>query len=157
MLTKLEKARQSWGGKHALVDQWLDWRKKLLVGYCQMAGLPPFESKKGELPSREELNDFCGMLVDYVSAGHFEVYERLLEECELKGKSQWAQSIYAGIGDSTDLALAFNDRYTEQLEDETLLKLDKDLSLLGEALSQRFEAEDKLIAVISESQQPMSA
>jgi len=157
MLTRLEKARQNWGGKHALVDQWLDERKNLLVGYCQMAGLPPFESKKAELPSQDALKGFCGLLVDYVSAGHFEVYDKLLEECELQGKAQWAQAIYSKIGESTDLALAFNDRYTQQLADETMLKLDKDLSLLGEALSQRFEQEDKLIAVISESQQSLSA
>lgn len=157
MLTRLEKARQTWGGKHALVDQWLDERKNVLVGYCHMAGLPPYESKKGELPSPDELKDFCGLLMDYVSSGHFEVYDKLLEECNLQGKAQWTQAIHAKIGESTDLALAFNDRYTEQLHDEALLKLDKDLSLLGEALSQRFEAEDQMIAAISTSQQSLSA
>lgn len=157
MLTRLEKARQAWGGKHALVDQWLDERKNLLVSYCHMAGLPPFETKRSELPSRDELKDFCGLLVDYVSTGHFEVYDKLLEECELQGKSQWAQAIHSRIGESTDLALAFNDRYTDHLDDNTLLRLDKDLSLLGEAMSQRFEAEDKMIAAISEHQQSLSA
>ena len=40
MLTRLEKARDTWGGAHTAIDAWLSERQHLLVQYCKLAGLP---------------------------------------------------------------------------------------------------------------------
>lgn len=49
------------------------------------------------------------------------------------------------IQPSTESVLDFNDKY---LETDDLDTLAKDLSIIGEALEQRFESEDKMIEVL---------
>lgn len=56
--------------------------------------------------------DFCALLVDYVSAWHFEVCEQLVSEAKAFGDEKalkLAEEINPRINDSTQVALAFND------------------------------------------------
>lgn len=94
---------------------------------------------------------FCELLVDYVSAGHFEVYDKIVANCELTGelKQQLAKTLYPRIGETTQAALEFNDRYADGASDDELMEFDKDLAALGHALEARFELEDQLIATLS--------
>ncbi|QFU21037.1 sigma D regulator [Shewanella eurypsychrophilus] len=150
MLRQLEKAEQKWGGSNTLIDHWLNNRRKLLVNYCQIAGIPPYESTEKSLPAVKTVKEFCDLLVDYVSEGHFEVYDRVVTACEKNGLSSQnlAQNLVPRISETTDSALDFNDKYTESKDDKVLFQLDKDLSSLGHAMETRFELEDRLLEVL---------
>lgn len=150
MLRKLEKAEQKWGGSNKLIDQWLENRRKLLVHYCQIAGLPPYGSPNKSLPSFEHVQSFCGLLVDYVSEGHFEVYDRVANACEKfsEASRSLVHQILPQITPTTNVALDFNDKYSETQDDQVLYQLDKDLSELAHAMETRFELEDELLEIL---------
>ncbi|QDF76686.1 Rsd/AlgQ family anti-sigma factor [Shewanella marisflavi] len=150
MLKQLERAEQKWGGANKLIDQWLNHRRKLLINYCQIAGLPPYEAMDKSLPAFNSVKEFCDLLVDYVSEGHFEVYDRVMTACEKNGESSHslAQTIVPKISETTDLALDFNDKYTSASDDKILYQLDKDLSSLGDAMETRFQLEDQLLEAL---------
>lgn len=59
MLKQLERAEQKWGGANTLIDQWLNHRRKLLINYCQIAGLPPYEAIDKSLPAFKSVKEFC--------------------------------------------------------------------------------------------------
>ena len=85
--------------------------------------------------------------MDYLSAGHFEIYDDIAKACKEKGpeSQNLANALYPRISETTDVALDFNDKYAEVDKDDLLDEFDKDLSTLGEALELRFELEDELI------------
>ncbi|MFC3033341.1 sigma D regulator [Pseudoalteromonas fenneropenaei] len=149
MLSRLEQAQQQWGGSHSVIDNWLAERQELLVQYYQLAGCAPYDKKDHALPDHAQIQAFCQIMLDYLSAGHFEIYDDLVQECEKKGPAslQLAQSLYPRIADTTDIALDFNDKYAEGEDKHESMydEFDKDLSTLGEALELRFELEDELI------------
>jgi len=150
MLTQLEKAEQRWGGANKLIDQWLTHRRKLLIQYFTLAGLAPYTRAEKSLPSIKDVKEFCAQLVDYVSEGHFEVYDRVVSECATYGQDSkaTAQNLLPKISESTDTALDFNDKYTESEDDKVLYQLDKDLAQLAQAMESRFEYEDELIEIL---------
>ncbi|MBR9727542.1 sigma D regulator [Shewanella intestini] len=150
MLTKLEKAEQRWGGSNSLIDQWLNNRRKLLIQYFTLAGLAPYTRAEKSLPSTDEIKQFCAQLVDYVSEGHFEVYDNLVSACEKNSATSknTAQLLLPQISKSTDLALDFNDKYSEMADEKILYQLDGDLSALAQTMESRFELEDKLLEIL---------
>lgn len=150
MLKQLEKAEQRWGGVNNLIDHWLKNRRNLLINYCKIAGIPPYDATKKSLPGVILVKEFCDQLMDYVSEGHFEVYDQVVTACEKNGESSkaLAQHLVPRISETTDSALHFNDKYTESVDDKVLFQLDKDLSSLGHAMETRFELEDKLLEVL---------
>ncbi len=85
--------------------------------------------------------------MDYISLGHFEVYESLVAECAEKGESSLdlAHGLYPKIAKTTDIAITFNDKYCNLENVDQYEVLSADLSNIGEALAIRFELEDKLI------------
>lgn len=144
MLKKAEATQSRFAGRFEAVDRWLESRKGLLVSYLQLT------SGQVALPSRSAIAEFCNALVDYVSAGHFEIYQELLQQAERTSPEAEAavKSRYPQLTASTDLALAFNDRYADA-EDELMIQhLDADLAALGVALAGRFELEDELLALL---------
>jgi len=147
MLTRVEKAQQKWGGSHTVIDKWLNERQELIILYCKMAGFSPYDKKDHALPKPEQIQAFCQILMDYLSAGHFEVYDDIAKACENKGpqSQQLASDIYPRISSTTDIALDFNDKYAEVDKEDLLEQFDNDLSVLGETLEMRFELEDELI------------
>lgn len=150
MLTKLEKAEKRWGGANTLIDQWLNHRRQLLIQYFTLVGLAPYTRDEKSLPSLAEVKSFCDMLVDYVSEGHFEVYDKLVSECVVHGEQSkaTAQRLLPKISESTDTALDFNDKYTESEDEDVLYQLDNDSAKLAQAMESRFELEDELLEVI---------
>lgn len=150
MLTKLEQAKQEWGGTLAIIDKWLEARQKCIVLYCQLAGLPPYQTEEHSLPEQAKITKFCQLLLDYASKGHFEVYEQIIAQCKLDGEENLkiAQELYSRITKTTDTALNFNDKYAENASDKTLLDFDKDLSELGQIMESRFNREDQLLEVV---------
>jgi len=89
------------------------------------------------------VGDFCAILMDYLSVGHFEVYEMLVSD-DPKGL-KLKQQVFPKISDTTDLALDFNDKFTGSFNTESAQSFDTDITRLGEALVDRFELEDQLI------------
>ncbi|WP_354623642.1 sigma D regulator [Psychromonas sp. MME2] len=150
MLTKLEQAKEEWGGTLAVIDKWLEERQSLVVLYCELAGLPPYQQETRSLPTQEKITQFCQMLLDYASKGHFEIYEQIILQCKLDGEENLkiAQELYSRITTTTDTALNFNDKYAEAKGDKNLLDFDQDLSELGQVMESRFEREDQLLEVV---------
>jgi regulator of sigma D len=148
MLDNCQSARERWGGVSEIIDRWLKERQDMLVLFCKI-------SAQKSVPFSEEteitLRHFCQILVDYVSAGHFEVYEQLVNEGheydDQEGLSV-AKVQYKAIDTTTEFILDFNDKYQETDDLGALLQ---DLSKLGESLATRFEAEDKMIEVLHNS------
>ncbi|MEO3680007.1 sigma D regulator [Rheinheimera fenheensis] len=152
MYTRVQTAQKKWGGSLTAIDNWLEERQQLIVSYCKLAALPPFDTKRTALPPQAAVQEFCQVLVDYLSAGHFEVYERIVSECAVNGTDsrKLADSLYPKIAVSTDLALNFNDQYAEHLSTRRSGAFDRELSALGQALEERFEYEDQLINTLYE-------
>ena len=94
--------------------------------------------------------------MDYLSSGHFEVYEQLLlEGSDFDDGSSRRRSdhCYLKSKSSTDIALDFNDDFNNLLDPtvQQIREFSERLSKLGEALEERFELEDKMIAVLHTS------
>ena len=86
--------------------------------------------------------------MDYTSAGHFEIYEQLIQEAREfdDGGIELAGRIYPRISETTEVVLDFNERIDGKRPAESEMDdLMAELSRLGEALETRFELEDFLI------------
>ncbi len=145
MLENCKSAKERWGGVSEIIDRWLEERQEMLVQYCALSGL---NEELSDVQRGEKLRSFCQILVDYVSAGHFEVYDQLIKEGREFDDAealQEASKLYDVVDTTTEKLLDFNDKY---LETDDLTALSLDLSQLGEALEIRFSAEDRLIAVL---------
>lgn len=78
MLNNCKNAKERWGGVSHIIDRWLEDRQQMLVQYCALSALQAGAAE--DLVRGEKLREFCQGLVDYVSAGHFEVYDQLIKE-----------------------------------------------------------------------------
>jgi regulator of sigma D len=151
MLENCRNARERWGGVSELIDRWLKDRQELLVQYCDL-------SQENSLSETELLQEkfvrLCEVLVDYVSTGHFEIYEQLIREAHESndGGLELAARVYPRIEETTEAALSFNDRLDgRELSPDDIKVLFKELSALGEMLETRFEMEDALIGHLYKS------
>ena len=150
MLDKVEQARQQWGGSNLLIDAWLNKRQELIVVYCQIAGIPPYDENSHQLPNEADITEFCNKLVDYVSTGHFEIYREVVSVCETHGETSvlHVDELIPKISASTEMALEFTEKYADN--EHQLDRLDTHLSTLIEGLEQRFELEDQLLSNLHE-------
>ncbi|MCO1332879.1 sigma D regulator [Microbulbifer sp. OS29] len=146
MLENCKSARERWGGVSEIIDRWLQSRQILLVSYYHLSEKKAFS--EGDTETENRVRHLCQLLVDYVSAGHFEVYQQLILEGQAfddKQGLQKARELYRNIDVTTDVAVDFNDKYQET---DDLASLNPDLSQLGEALESRFSSEDRMIALL---------
>ena len=127
----------------AMIHELLQERQQVWSLYCTVAGLQPFSPDK---PVDSLLQEFCQVLVDYISLGHFGIYQRITDGKERRSKViRKAEEIYPRIAKATDSAIKFNDKYEKLSGAAILSSLSLDLSLLGEELAARIELEDQLI------------
>lgn len=153
MLNRLESLTQRVGGSNELVDQWLEARKQLLVAYCTLVGIKPNKEKHTPL-NEKALENFCHNLVDYLSAGHFHIYDRIIKRVEGAGspKMALATQIYPKLWINTEQVMAFHDRYADtEIDQDLCLAFHHSLSEIGEVLAARFALEDRLILLAAES------
>lgn len=138
---------ERWSGVNDMIARWLEERQALIVEFCA-AGEASDNNSGKELHQR--LHKFCQLLVDYVCAGHFEVYYQLLREAEefKDGSANFAHGLLPELNENTSLAMEFTDQYAETDESTSLNDLSTKLSKLGETLELRFEIEDRLIDVM---------
>ncbi len=154
MLESCQNAQERWGGVHLLIDRWLQERQELVAAYTAISASPQAPSANAQTLQR-----FCEVLVDYVSAGHFEVYEQLTNEAKAFGDQRGldlAKQIYPRIEAITEVALSFNDR-CDNGDSRDSLSLGDEVACLGQLLHERFELEDCLIEVLHNAHQQQVA
>ena len=123
--------------------------------YCALLDSEGFDE---EDPAQcTQIRELCQLMMDYVSAGHFEVYEQLMKEGrefnDTDGLAK-AEQLFSQVEPTTDAVLDFNDKYQET---DDLGSLIQDLSRIGETLATRFEAEDHMIEVLHMSHKDLVA
>jgi regulator of sigma D len=131
--------------KNTAVSNWLAERSQVIVMYCKLSGY----RNQTKLPENEQINGFCDVLIDYVSAGHFEVYQQIASDCEINGPTsiQLLNELYPDISKTTDVVVDFNEKYSKMNDEQeqSMIRFDSDLSILGEAIAKRVDLEDNLI------------
>lgn len=141
MPNKEKNTTERRGRTSSLINNMLEERKQLFSLLLQLSDLSADSASASDM---ELLNEFCQVLVDYIAAGHFGLYERIAEGTERrKNVADLAIKVYPQIEKTTQLAVAFNEKY--QPEDVDLSHIHNDLSKLGEELTNRIELEDQLI------------
>jgi len=135
--------RTAYAGVEELLARWLQERRAVLAKFTALVvGL---EGELDESLLSELQQELCALLVDYVSAGHFEVYHKLLNEADAFGDDPaLAARLFPAVGDTTEVILAYEEKYGADPQRRDRLK--RDLSALGEVLESRFVLEDRLIA-----------
>lgn len=147
MLERCTTAQERWGGVDQLIDRWLADRMELVNHYTALRDRSATDDSV-----RQQLNTFCSALLDYVSAGHFSVYEQLVRGAEEAGDQRALElmsKVMPRIETITQFAVIFNDYYgattkralKEEVMQSRLLKM-------GGLLDERFELEDCLIEVL---------
>ncbi|MBR9828441.1 MAG: sigma D regulator [Oceanospirillales bacterium] len=146
MLEKCRNAKDRWGGVSTIIDHWLEERQRLISVFVSIP------TQEVGSPLNSSVGEFCDLLMDYLSSGHFEVYEQLLREGSefADGSLEQAQEIFPHIQPSTDSALDFNDTYGTlgNMTLQQVCQLARELSELGETLEERFALEDQLIEIL---------
>ncbi len=123
----------------------------MLVLFCRAAGIEQLSdaATTTHQTSEETVREFCQVLVDYVAAGHFTLYDRIAKGKERRqAVRDIAARIYGQLEETTQIALDFNDAYQLSASAQNFTKLAHDLSQLGETLAQRIELEDQLLATM---------
>jgi regulator of sigma D len=129
-----------------LIDELQHERQDLWSLYCQIGELKPFTEIE---PVKSKLMQFSEVLVDYVSLGHFGLYERILSGTERRENIMTvATDVYPEFSEVTELSVSFNDKYEKANGAAAFITLAEDLSALGESLAKRFELEDRLCGLM---------
>ncbi len=153
MLNKFKQVQEEWGGSSAVIDHWIETRQKLIVEYCKLLSLQPSTNQTiASLPSSDDLTSFCEHLVDYISEGHFKIYDMVMDRWKATGfqTNTEIDGTYSKIVLTTEPLLEFTDTYADKkdLDESSVIE---DLSKVGEILELRFEVEDSLIQLIADS------
>lgn len=160
MLEHCANAKERWGGVSKILENWFSQRQDLIVEFCTISGVHALNNDKHADPQRS-IQHFCEVMVDYVSAGHFEVYDHLIQEAEAFGDNsalEVARSLYPKISATTENVLSFNDNVAQMLDpQDSELSLARELSKIGEILVTRFELEDELVTNLHDSHKDLVA
>ncbi|MEQ9880176.1 sigma D regulator [Pectobacterium aroidearum] len=150
MLNQLQSLTEYVGGNNALIDQWLQARKQLLVTYYHLVGIKP-NKEALSLLDEEALDNFCQNLVDYLSTGHFHLYEKMLHEAATHSEQLLALSTQLDLAlqNNTQQIMAFYDNHlATAIDHDNCLEFQQALSSVGEALEERFTLEDNMIRLV---------
>jgi regulator of sigma D len=151
MVKQSSNQEEVWHSIDAMLKGWLDGRKQTLELYCQLSDY------QNPTPEWEDVAEFMQVLLDYVSAGHFEIYDKLVSEAQSFKNSNMklVDILYPKIHETTQVALDFNDKYSGQKAWESQLdEFNFDVTELGKQLAIRAELEDSLIEQLHNSHKP---
>ncbi|MGS2744234.1 sigma D regulator [Halomonas sp. LS-001] len=158
MLEDCKNALERWGGVHSLIDRWLQQRKALLVSFIALKDACDAEL---EGIDKASVDAFSELLMDYISAGHFEVYPQLAEEArafEDEAGLALAEKLLERLEMSTEMTLAFDDDYATPVRcQQNLARLPAWVDRLAKGLAERFALEDQLIARLHAAHSPQHA
>jgi len=133
---------------NSIEEHLTDERADMLVQFCRIAGVEPWEDPHTTDELQIMLQHFCEILVDYLAAGHFGLYQRFIDGEERRTEIRdLAEKLYPQISETTQMALDFNDKYETQSDKDFDKSFSDDLSKLGQALAVRIELEDQLLNV----------
>lgn len=158
MLNIEKPANEIWDTVETHLNCWLAERQTLINTYYEISGLKTYE--KQSAPNQYKLQQFCEQLVDYVSRGHFGIYEELnLEAKVFSIQAGNLNRTYQQIEETTEVALEFNDKYDLDIIPQDCIKQDlrNDLSKIGEAMALRFDLEDHLINLLHRKNKEIAA
>lgn len=143
MPSRCSDPKQQFDAVEQLLTRWLKERRAVLGKFTEI--VISLDGLSDELALKQRQKAFCEMLVDYASVGHFEVFHELINEAESFGDGSCvlAEKLMPAIGATTEVILAYEEKYSEGGHAE---KIKRDLSALGEVLESRFVLEDQLIA-----------
>lgn len=129
-----------------LIDDMLKQRQQMLVLLWE---LTKCDLRHVDDNGKEMLDEFSTILVDYIAAGHFGLYQRLIDGSERRSRVvDTAKEIFPRIAQTTEIAVGFSERF-EHADAKTLnAHLATDLSALAEQFTARIELEDQLIAAM---------
>ena len=124
-----------------LIDELIQERHQVWSLYCRVAEFKPFSSDQDV---QSVLKEFCQILVDYISLGHFGIYQRILEGKERRAAVlKAAETIYPEIAETTEAAVSFNDKYDR-------MDVSLPMSYYHHCLEEFQDLEDYLVLVISD-------
>lgn len=155
MAATAQTAMAQWQRIESLVQAWLGERQQLLQRLMLVrnaSGQPQPNSVISE-----HVQQLCEILMDYISAGYFEIYRELAREarCFKRDNPSLTRSIMQRLDISTDEALAFNDDFdTDGRIAMHYRELPGRLDVLQEKLEERFALEDQLIVSIHQRDVP---
>lgn len=143
MPSKCSDPQQQFDAVEQLLTRWLRERRAVLGKYTEI--VVSLDTTTADPALQQRQRTLCDLLVDYASAGHFEVFHELINEAESfgDGSCALAEQLMPAIGATTEVILAYEEKYGEGGQAE---KIKRDLSALGEILESRFVLEDRLIA-----------
>lgn len=134
----------------SIAEQLKAERAEVLINFCRVAGIEAYETPGRQASQEECLRDFCQIMVDYLAAGHFGLYQRIIDGQERRQHiCTLAEELYPQIAKTTQLALDFNDKYEHEGEESFNEEFSEDLSTLGQALATRIELEDRLFKAMN--------
>ncbi len=137
------------------VKQLIEERNQVLSLYYNL--VKQVESFDESSSTHDLLQEFCQELVDYLAAGHFELYRRIEEGNERRDDiMRLSNEVMPQITITTQVAVAFNDLFdnNENLEKE-IEQLPTHLTQLGEHLATRIDLEDQIInALLASNTKP---
>jgi regulator of sigma D len=145
----VQTLQTQWNETNNLIERWMEERQEILVKYCELTEITDFS--ESYTSKNSTIHNFCGAMVDYVSLGHFEIFDRLIKEAELFGSQSDAQDhvhLLEEIQTTTEIILDFNDKYNQTDDLDSLVI---DLASLGKTFVSRFADEDKLIDLLHSS------
>ncbi|MBP5980639.1 MAG: sigma D regulator [Halomonas sp.] len=157
MLEDCKNALERWGGVHSLIDRWLDQRRSLLVSFIELKDACDSEL---EAVSKTRIDTFSETLMDYISAGHFEIYPQLAEEARAfndESALQIASQLLERLEMSTEMVLEFDTDYASTVRcQQHLVRLPAWIDRLAKGLTERFALEDQLIARLHAANSPQN-
>jgi len=136
------------------VKQLINERNQVLSLYYSL--VKQVESFDDPNNTQELLQEFCQELVDYLAAGHFELYRRIEEGNERRDDIKSLSSdVMPKITTTTEVAIAFNDLFDNDNNKNEIENLPTHLTQLGEHLATRIDLEDQIInALLASSSRP---
>ena len=136
-----------WQRTETLVQTWLKERQQLLALLCALPDMNDANIENNPA-LHAHIQSLCQTLMDYISAGYFEIYRELAVEARSLKRDNpgWLQEMLQRLEDSTDAALAFNEHYDQAARRQcSLTELPEKMASLLEKLEERFMLEDQLI------------
>jgi len=149
MVKDNQNLQSHWSNVSQSIERWLEERRELLAKYCELTEI--IDVDENAIAHAEQLEVFCELMVDYVSVGHFEIFDQLHKEGQLFEDSSGLDKepdLLEKIQSTTEYVLDFNDKYLSSNDVDALII---DLASFGETLAQRFALEDTLIDVLHSS------
>lgn len=158
MLEDCKTAQERWGGVHRLIDRWFEERREMLVAFMDLQEACDADP---EAVTKEQIDRFIELLMDYISAGHFEIYPQLREEAKAFNDHEAlavADKLLERLEMSTQLALEFeNDFSTPTRCQHYVFRLPAWLERMRRGLTERFALEDQLIGRLHAAHSPPPA